>query len=161
METEAHPDCLVCRKHRGLEVVPGGAIFENRLVYISHAQLWGKETSHYLGHLFVEPKRHVPELGLLRPEEAREIGLYTSLAARALQEVCGVEHVYSFVLGDQVPHIHVHVIGRYPGAPREYRGPRVDEWPGAPRGDADAIAELAARLRPAFAPAGDGPQMPL
>jgi diadenosine tetraphosphate (Ap4A) HIT family hydrolase len=144
------PDCFVCRKHRGLESVPGGAIFENALVYVSHAQLWRDETTHYLGHLFVEPKTHVPELGQLLPDEAREIGLYVSLAARALQEACGAEHVYSFVIGDGVPHVHVHVIGRYPGAPREYWGPKVDEWPDAPRGDAEAIAHLAARLRPLF-----------
>jgi len=37
-----------------------------------------------------------------------------------------------FILGDGVPHVHVHVIGRYPGAPREYRGPGVDEWPDCP-----------------------------
>jgi diadenosine tetraphosphate (Ap4A) HIT family hydrolase len=150
IDTPPFPDCFVCRKHRGLESVPGGVIFENAAIYISHAQLWGEETTHYLGHLFIEPKRHVPELSQLGPEEAREIGLYTSLAAKALQDVCGAVHVYSFVIGDHVPHVHVHVIGRYPGAPREYWGPKVDEWPGAPRGGADAIAELAARLRAFF-----------
>ena len=35
--------CLVCRKHRGEFTVAGGAIYENRLVYISHAPLWGDE----------------------------------------------------------------------------------------------------------------------
>ena len=59
----------------------------------------------------------------------------------------GVEHVYAFVLGDGVPHLHVHVIGRNPGPPRSYWGPRVDEWPDAPRGDEDEIAALAERLR--------------
>ena len=59
----------------------------------------------------------------------------------------GVEHVYSFVIGDGVPHLHVHVIGRYPGAPREYRGPRVDEWPEAPKGDLEQISQVAERMR--------------
>jgi diadenosine tetraphosphate (Ap4A) HIT family hydrolase len=59
----------------------------------------------------------------------------------------GVEHVYSFVIGDGVPHVHVHVIGRYPGAPRAYWGPKVDEWPKAPRGGAIEIKEVAARIR--------------
>ncbi len=141
------PDCFVCRKHRGAEKVPGGAIFENELVYVSHAHLGPNETTHYLGHLFVEPKRHVPELGDLSAEEASEIGLRTSIAARALQEVCAVEHVYSFVIGDHVPHIHVHVIGRYSGAPKAFWGPKVDEWPGAPRGDEEEIAGLAQKLK--------------
>lgn len=122
-------------------------IYEDHLVAISHAQLWGDETEHYLGHLFVETKRHVPGLADLTEEEAQAIGLHTSRVARALTETLGVEHVYAFVLGDGVPHVHVHVIGRYPGAPREYWGPRVDEWPEAPHGDEAEIARVAGRVR--------------
>jgi histidine triad (HIT) family protein len=151
MATSPPTDCLVCRKHRGLEKIPGGAIFENSLVFISHAQLWAEETTHYLGHLFVEPKRHVPELAQLRPIEAKELGLFLSLAAKAIQAVCETDHVYSFVLGDHVPHIHFHLIGRYPGAPTEYWGPRVDEWPDAPRGGPAEIEALAERLRKVLA----------
>lgn len=144
----AYPsECFVCRKHRGLEKVAGGPIFENDLVYVSHAQLWGSESSHYMGHLFVERKRHVSELAGLSREEARDIGLRTTLAAKAIQEVCSGEHVYSFLIGDHVPHLHVHVIGRYPGAPKEYWGSKVDEWPGAPRGGEVQIAELTKKLK--------------
>jgi len=38
-------------------------------------------------------------------------------------------------------------VPRYPGTPREYWGVRVDEWPGAPRGDLEEIADLCERLR--------------
>ncbi len=31
METHGVQDCLVCRKHRGLRQIPGGAIFENEI----------------------------------------------------------------------------------------------------------------------------------
>ena len=147
MQNSFPPGCFVCRKHRGLEIVPGGAVFENELIYISHAQLMASETTHYLGHLLVEPKRHVPELAHLSMREAREIGAYTTLAAKAIQDICRAEHVYSFVIGDDVPHVHVHLIGRYPGAPREYWGAKVDEWPDAPRGAAREIAQLAQELK--------------
>jgi diadenosine tetraphosphate (Ap4A) HIT family hydrolase len=140
-------DCLVCRKHRGLEQVLGGVIYQDDLIYISHAQLWGDEADHYLGHLFVEPKRHVPELGGLTEAEAQAIGVYTSRLARALEQTEGMEHVYAFVFGDHVPHVHVHVIGRYPGAPREYWGARVDDWPGAPHGANSEIEAVAERIR--------------
>jgi histidine triad (HIT) family protein len=139
--------CLVCRKRRGEIAVPGGAIYEDGLIYVSHAMLWGDEEDHYLGHLLVEPKRHVPELACLAAEEAKAIGLYASRVARSLMHTEDVEHVYSFVIGDGVPHVHVHVIGRYPGAPREYWGPRVDEWPEAPRGGEGKMAQVAARIR--------------
>ena len=147
MNAPLYVECFVCRKHRGEISVPGGVIYEDDLIYISHAQLWGDEKEHYLGHLIVEPKRHAPELADLTREEAQAIGLYTSRLARALMHTERVEHVYSFVIGDGVPHVHVHVIGRYPGAPREYWGPKVDEWPEAPRGGEREIEQVAARVR--------------
>jgi histidine triad (HIT) family protein len=147
VQTISPSQCLVCRKHRGELPLAGGSIYEDELVFISHAQLWGEETAHYLGHVFIEPRRHVPELADLTEAEAQVIGLFTSLLARALMETEGVEHVYSFVIGDGVPHVHVHVIGRYPGAPRDYWGPRVDEWPDAPHGAEQEIASVTARLR--------------
>jgi diadenosine tetraphosphate (Ap4A) HIT family hydrolase len=95
----------------------------------------------------VETKRHVPELAELTGEEAQAVGLWTTRLARALMHTMGAEHVYSFVIGDGVPHFHVHVIGRHPGAPRDYWGPKVDEWPGAPRGGMLEIAQVADRIR--------------
>jgi diadenosine tetraphosphate (Ap4A) HIT family hydrolase len=146
--SESRPgDCFVCRKQRGEIPVPGGAIYENELISISHAGLSGGEQAHYLGHLFVEPKRHVAGLADLTAAEAQAIGLFTSRLARALMAVAGVEHVYSFVIGDGVPHVHVHVIGRYPSAPRDYWGTRVDEWPEAPKGNAAEIERLAGGMR--------------
>ncbi|HEY54000.1 MAG TPA: HIT family protein [Caldilineae bacterium] len=147
MNTETHEACIVCRKHRGEIVVPGGPIYEDELIFVSHAQLWGEETDKYLGHLFVEPKRHVAELGDLTEAEAQALGLHVSRVSRALMRTLGVEHVYAFVIGDGAPHVHVHVIGRYPGAPREYWGPRVDDWPEAPRGEEREIEQVAERIR--------------
>ena len=147
METTKAEECFVCRKHRGEVPVPGDPIYEDEIIFVSHAQLWGDETDHYLGHLFIEPKRHVAELADLSEGEAQAIGLFTARLARALMETESAEHVYSFVIGDGVPHVHVHVIGRYPGAPREYWGPWVDEWPDAPRGAEGEIAEVVTRIR--------------
>ena len=140
-------ECLVCRKHRGEIDIPGGVIYENDLIFISHAQLWGDEREHYLGHLFIEPKRHAAELADLTEQEAQIIGLYTSRVAKALLQTEGMAHIYSFVIGDGVPHVHVHVIGRYPDAPREYWGAKVDEWPEAPKGTAEQIMQVARRVR--------------
>lgn len=140
-------DCVVCRKHRGEIAIPGGAIYENDLIFISHAQLWKEEKTHYLGHVFVETKRHVAELADLTEQEAQMIGLFTSRVAKALLHTQGMEHIYTFVIGDGVPHVHVHVIGRYPGAPKDYWGPKVDEWPQAPKGAEHEIEAVAVRVR--------------
>jgi histidine triad (HIT) family protein len=141
-------DCLVCRKHRGELPPPGGALFESDQVFASHAfDLEGGGSSSYLGHLIVEPKRHIAGLADLSPEEARLIGELTATLARALVEVQGAEHVYSAVIGHHVPHLHVHVFPRYPGTPEEYRFTRVDEAPNAPKGGPIEIAAVTERIR--------------
>ena len=139
--------CYVCCKQRGLELIPGGALYEDELVYASHAQIGPGHDAAYLGYLMAEPRRHVPGLAELTDEEAQALGLLVARLSRALKAVLNAEHVYTFVLGDRVPHLHVHVVPRYPGAPREYWGARVDEWPDAPRGGPQEIATLCAQLR--------------
>ncbi|TFV34090.1 hypothetical protein E4K10_44375 [Streptomyces sp. T1317-0309] len=49
--------------------------------------------------------------------------------------------------GDNVPHLHVHLLPRYPGTPHEYWWQRVDEWPDAPRGGHSKAAAMVERLR--------------
>jgi len=97
MNNSTSNECFVCRKHRGEVGVPGGMIYENDLIYISHAQLWGEEKEHYLGHVFVEPKRHVAEVADLTEEEAQVTGIYTSRIAKALLHTQGMEHICNFV----------------------------------------------------------------
>lgn len=131
--------------------MPGGAIAEDDLVLLSHIvtpDIMGREGScAYLGHLFVEPRRHAPGLADLTDAEARSVGWWSARASRALREVAGAEHVYAAVIGDGVQHLHVHLLPRFPGTPREYWWTRVDEWPLAHRGGAAEIAALVSDLR--------------
>jgi diadenosine tetraphosphate (Ap4A) HIT family hydrolase len=140
-------ECFVCRKHRGEIDEPSGAIYDDGLVRAGHALPGPDGSPAYLGYLFVEPKRHAAGLGDLTDEEARALGLLATRLSRALIRAQGAAHVYAFVFGDNVPHLHIHVIPRYPGAPQEYWGTEVTGWPDAPRGGADDIRELADRLR--------------
>jgi diadenosine tetraphosphate (Ap4A) HIT family hydrolase len=55
--------------------------------------------------------------------------------------------VYAAVIGDGVPHLHVHLLPRYPGTPREFWWTRVDEWPQARRGGIVEIGSLVGDLR--------------
>jgi diadenosine tetraphosphate (Ap4A) HIT family hydrolase len=139
-------DCFICAKHAaGID-----AVVADEHALVTHLPLTtpaGTAQSVYLGYLFVEPRRHVAELGDLRPEEAASVGRLAATAAGALQRSEGAEHVYAAVIGHGVDHLHVHLIARYAGTPREYWWTRVDEWPDAPRGGAAEIAALVARLR--------------
>jgi diadenosine tetraphosphate (Ap4A) HIT family hydrolase len=148
--TDSRPtsqNCLICRKHHGLVSVPGGAIYADRLAYAGHAQIRGGQSAAYLGYLMLEPKRHAPGLADLTDEEAQALGLLAARLSRALIASEGAEHVYAFALGDRVPHVHIHLVPRYPGAPEKYWGIRVDEWPQAPRGGPQEIEALCTRLR--------------
>jgi diadenosine tetraphosphate (Ap4A) HIT family hydrolase len=145
-------DCFVCEKHARGSEVPGGVIYEDDLSYVGHI-LPPDLSSVYLGYLMVEPKRHVVGLGDLSEREASSLGVLVNDVARALKDTVGAEHVYSFVLGDAVPHFHIHLVPRYPGTPREYWGVRVDEWPEAPRGGPTEMANICERLRESLEPA--------
>ena len=128
--------------------MPGGPVAEDDLVVVSHIVTPGREgTTAYLGHLFVEPQRYAPGLADLTDAEARSVGWWSTRASRALREVAGAEHVYAAVVGDGVPHLHVHLLPRFPGTPREFWGFKVDEWPGARRGGAAEIGVLVGSLR--------------
>ena len=139
--------CFVCDKHAMGEEVEGGVIFSDALVYAGHCHLLGASDI-ALGWLIVEPKRHVAGLGDLTEGEAAAIGILLSRLGRALVQVEGAEHVYSFVLGDGLAagHLHVHLMPRYPGTPREFWQKRVVEWPDGPRGDAEATLALSGRV---------------
>jgi diadenosine tetraphosphate (Ap4A) HIT family hydrolase len=145
--------CFVCGKHVHLDDLPGGAILADEHVVVSHLPLVtprGEADDVLLGHLMVEPRRHVAELGELDPHEAGSFGRLTARASAALQSVTNAEHVYAAVIGHGVEHLHLHLVPRLPGTPREYWWPRVDEWPEAPRGGPDLVGALAERLRAAL-----------
>lgn len=138
-------ECFVCAKHAMGGSALGGVLFENDLVYSGHAHATGGAV--YRGYLVAEPKRHVAGLGDLSDEEAGALGQLVNRLARALKDVAGAEHVYSFVIGHGPPHLHVVLAPRYPGTPLEYWGLRLREWPEAPRVDDDEMRVLVTSLR--------------
>jgi len=145
-------ECFICSKHRRMAELPGGILLADEQCLVSHLPLvlpQGPQESVYLGYLMVEPRRHVAELSDLSAPEASSLGCLAASASTALRTATGAEHVYAAVIGHGVEHLHLHLIPRYPGTPREYWWTRVDEWPDAPRGDAARIDELAHAIRAA------------
>lgn len=138
-------DCFICRKHRGEIHVPGGAIYEDDLLYVGHISSDSGEA--YLGYVIIDLKRHAPGLAEMQDEEAAAIGRMLTRVSQALKACLGAEHVYSFVLGDHVAHLHIHMVPRYPNTPPSYWGFRIGSWPDAPTGGADEIGRVCANLR--------------
>jgi histidine triad (HIT) family protein len=142
------PNCLFCDIQQGHLPVVGGPVHDDDLVYAYH---WDDEGSGYLGHLVLITRRHTPDFAALTPAEAQAVGLLISRLSSALKVCTGAEKVYTVFYGEVTPHLHVHLTARYGDAPPEYLRWRAEDWPGAPRGDSDAIAALCDRLRAALA----------
>jgi diadenosine tetraphosphate (Ap4A) HIT family hydrolase len=140
-------ECAICRKHSGIGAGAEEPLYADPHVLAFHAP--AGIVRGYLGYVFVETRRHVRGLADRSDEEGCAEARLVGRLARAL-EAEGAEHVYTFCF-DHLPHHHVHVVARYPGTPREFWGPQVDEWDGAPRGDPEEVAAFSARLRAALA----------
>ena len=136
----------MCEKHRLGEAGDGGVLYADDLVFAGHVHTMGGPGA-YRGWLVVEPMRHVPDLGDLTDDEAARIGWLANRSSRALKDVLGAEHVYAFVFGDGVPHLHVHLAPRYPDTPREYWGAELSRWPEAPRIDEPTMRRVVSLLR--------------
>lgn len=146
-------ECFICTKHQDLDLMPGGELLGDEHVVVSHLPLatpGSIEESVYVGYLFVEPRRHVAQLGDLTPTEASAFGRCVALASAALRTATDAEHVYAAVIGHNFEHLHLHLIARHPGTPRQFWWTSVDEWPDAPRGGVAVLAEFADRFRAAL-----------
>ena len=101
----------------------------------------------YLGALLIEPIRHVENWSELSEEEAIQLGGLIKEVHKLLYQDNSVEHVYTWVFGDAVNHMHIWLVPRYTGTPREYWGVKLDEWHAAPKGGSDEIKRKVAFLR--------------
>lgn len=139
-------DCFICRKHAGTIQTAGTVIYEDFYTYVGHID--NNDKPHYLGYLIIDLKRHVPSLADMSAEEAKQFGIMMARASNALIEVAHAEHVYALVAGDAVPHLHLHLVPRYPGTPEEYWGINgVQRWDQAPYGSKEDVNELCSRLK--------------
>ena len=97
------------------------------------------------GHALVIPKRQVERLEDMRPDEAAEVARWLGAVARRILAVTGAP-AYNVLQnngpesGQVVPHVHFHIIPRWPGDGLGYR------W-NARTAKPDELAALAERIR--------------
>lgn len=139
-------NCFICNKHHGTILTSGATIYEDDYVYVGHIDNNGNPN--YLGHLMIDLKRHVPTLAEMNPDEARAFGVIMARLSRALKEIENAEHVYALVSGNSVPHLHMHLVARYPNTPEQYWGPfAVYDSPNARMGNNNEVIDLCNRIR--------------
>jgi Diadenosine tetraphosphate (Ap4A) hydrolase and other HIT family hydrolases len=137
-------DCFLCQKHKGIINLDGLKIYEDEHVFIYH--LDPKEGQVYLGYIFIELKRHIGGLEDMNDEEACAVGRMLQRVSFVYKNNFDIEHIYSHVIGNNIPHLHIHIIPRYKGAPREFWGLKTDEWEGAPHGGREKVEEFCTSL---------------
>jgi histidine triad (HIT) family protein len=96
----------------------------------------------------IDLKRHVPTMAELNPDEARAFGMIMARVSKALKKMEGAEHIYALVSGNSVPHLHMHLVARYPNTPEQYWGPfAVYDSPNARMGDNGKVIEVCNRIK--------------
>ncbi|BCL73867.1 hypothetical protein TUMSATVNIG1_58520 (plasmid) [Vibrio nigripulchritudo] len=140
-------ECFVCKKHRDLdkdlELFFSG--FEEFVV--SHAPDRTQNGKNFIGSLIVEPKRHVKNWAALSEDESAKVGLLIRRVNECLYRHPKVEHVYTWVFGDAVEHLHIWVVPRYIGTKKAYWGVKFAESPDAPLGGLPQMKKFIAELR--------------
>lgn len=131
-------ECIFCDRQRESEI----SVYAKTMVI-------GFPRPVKAGHVAVAPIRHVTSFGGLETSEAAELGRVCFEVGRAMEASLGAEHVYVLRVGDRDPHIHFHVLPKFPGEPS--LGTYVfgsNGWRGAlVETSLDHQAELTAKLR--------------
>jgi diadenosine tetraphosphate (Ap4A) HIT family hydrolase len=144
-KNEMNPTCLICSSQSDSSAP---FIIQGAFSTLAHYRCAPNSPKAYRGHLLVESKRHVPSFAEVNPEEAAEIGSLIARASFLQKEFLGAEHVYMFTLGHLVSHLHIHIVPRYPGTPKEFWGGwKLSDWSDAPFVGPDEIQALTKSLR--------------
>ncbi len=140
-------DCFVCTKHKTLP--PNLALsFEAYGDFVvAHAPDRTKDGTNLIGSLIIEPRTHVQNWSELGPNQAAQLGALIGEVTGLLYAHPQIEHVYTWVFGDAVAHLHIWLMPRYKGTPKEYWGTKVTEWPNAPKGGHLEMAQFISKLK--------------
>lgn len=132
--------CPICKRQEESE--NPDIILETKTFVVRHS----RETN-ILGYLVIEAKRHILDLTEATEEEAANYGSLLKQVMSLIRKLTGAERIYTFSLGEAVPHFHVHVIPRTDSLPRFFRGRGIMSYPLEPGLKEDQMQEVCKSLR--------------
>lgn len=99
-------DCIFCKIIK--KEIPCNKVFENNkfLVFLDI-----KPVNH--GHLLIIPKHHVVWMQEADDKTIADIFKLTKKMMLALKKGLGCDYIHESVVGNEVPHFHIHLIPRY------------------------------------------------
>ncbi len=121
--------CPICQRQKN-----SPAIFESEDWLVRHSS----ETN-IVGYVLIEAKRHFLDMAEATPAECASYGEILQRVTKGIRRLVPAERVYTFTLGEVVPHFHVHVIPRTSQMPRGYRGRGILTYPLEPKADSALI----------------------
>lgn len=130
-------NCVLCERNFREDLV----LYETDSWLIRHS-----EETNILGYCILQSKRHILDLSEGHVGELASYGALLSSLMIATREVTGCERVYTFSLGEAVPHYHLHVVPRSSTFPRSYRGRGITSYPTEPGPSLELARETAQRI---------------
>lgn len=147
-ETALTGDCRSCRENNGIDVPTHGVVTRTDRWLIRHAP----PPYGLAGWMVIQPIRHIAGPEYFSDDEAREFGVVLRHTQRVLKETTGALRMYTAVMAESVPHMHVHLVPRYEHMPRGMKGWAVFDVhrlaeAGELEVDSDAVEDIVARYR--------------
>jgi diadenosine tetraphosphate (Ap4A) HIT family hydrolase len=105
------PDCFYCRRDRRLHEL----MLEITPLRVSTLYLFNEQT--YRGRCVVAYRAHVNELYELPDDELARFTQDVARAARAVGAATGAAKINYGAYSDKLPHLHVHLVPKYPDGP--------------------------------------------
>src|SRR5262249_53274179 len=100
--------------------------------------------------LLLESRHHILDLANAGAKQLSTYGPVVSAAMAAIRQTTDCQRVYSFSLGEAVPHYHLHLIPRTESLPKAYRGRGIMQYPLSPQADEALMTEICERLKRAL-----------
>ena len=99
-------DCIFCKIGAG--EIPAKKVYEDD-DYIAVLDINPMSK----GHTLLVTKQHYANFLDVPPEDAKELFAKVQMLSATLKEKLGAQLIYLMVMGDEVPHVHVHMIPFY------------------------------------------------
>jgi diadenosine tetraphosphate (Ap4A) HIT family hydrolase len=118
-----------------------------RYLSVDHADAYLQRVTPAPGYSVVVFRgRHVPDPTLLGPEETLAFWSAVAVAAQAIEAVFSPCHLNYQILGNSMPHVHVHIVPRYLSDPDPERPLGDDAWRSASRVPASVLHDQVTAL---------------
>lgn len=131
--------CTICKKTESPE----------KHYFVHQDQHWiirHSDETNILGYFIIEPKRHILDLSEATTEELHRYGELLSALMKAIRSTVDAERIYTFSLGESMPHYHLHVVPRKVNFPRTYKARGIMQYPLTPGPSPELVRSVCDRV---------------